>query len=303
MLDADALDRAVREARIPFSVRCLNEVASTNEEVKRLIGTGGSEGAVVTSIVQTGGYGRQGRRWASPAGGLYLSVLLRPLDHGVLPEHLPPLSLVIALAVREVLQPYAGGESISVKWPNDVLCPQGKLCGISLEAIGGAVCAGIGINVFAPDEPPATKGAFPPAYLWEVGGIGRQDVSCGKALDEGVFGFDSASDAREHECGCRELLCECAPERTGVLEKIAAELLRALDGRYARWVSEGFGVFLEEYESCAFLTGRTVGILSMGGDIVAEGRVVRIDERGNLVLCDATGREHTVSSGEAHVAL
>lgn len=303
MLDAAALGRALQGARIPFSVRCYNEVASTNEEVKRLIGAGASEGAVVTSLVQTGGYGRQGRQWASPAGGLYLSVLLRPLDHGVLPEALPTLSLVIALAVREVLQPYADNENVSVKWPNDVLCSQGKLCGISLEAIGGAVCAGIGVNVFAPDELPVTKGAFPPAYLWEVGGIGRRDLGCGKVLGERVADFDTASDAREHERDCGELPCECVPERTGVLEKIAADLLRALDGRYARWASEGFGVFLEEYESCAFLTGRTVGILSMGGDIVARGRVVRIDERGNLVLCDAAGREHAVSSGEAHIAL
>lgn len=303
MLDAEAVKGAVHGAGISFCVRCFDEVASTNEEVKRLIGAGASEGAVVTSIVQTGGYGRQGRQWASPAGGLYLSVLLRPLDHGVLPEALPTLSLVVALAVREALQPYVDDGSVSVKWPNDVLCSKGKLCGISLEAIGGAVCVGIGINVFAPDELPATTGAFPPAYLWGAGGIGRQDVGCGKALGEQVSGFDNASDAREHERGCGESPRECAPERTGALEKIAADLLRALDGRYSRWVSEGFGVFLEEYESCAFLTGRTVGILSMGGDIVAEGRVVRIDERGNLVLCDAAGREHAVSSGEAHVAL
>lgn len=274
MLDADALDRALRGARIPFSVRCHNEVASTNEEVKRLIGAGAPEGAVVTSIAQTGGYGRQGRQWASPAGGLYMSVLLRPFEHGVSPEVLSTLSLVIALAVREVLQPYAADESIAVKWPNDVLCSQGKLCGISLEATGGAVCAGIGVNVFAPDEPPATKGAFPPAYLGRIAGFAR-----GGASGEGE------------------------PDGACVLEALFADLLKALDRRYARWVSEGFGAFTEEYDSCAFLTGRTVGISAMNGDIVVEGKVVRVDERGNLVLRDADGCERAIASGEAHVVL
>ncbi|WP_139651665.1 biotin--[acetyl-CoA-carboxylase] ligase [Raoultibacter phocaeensis] len=275
MLDAAVIEEAVRGTRVPFAVTCFDEIESTNEEIKRLIASGAAEGTVVTSIVQTGGYGRQGRRWASPAGSLYLSVLLRPLGHGVAQGSLPTLSLVVALAVRETLRAY-GARGVCVKWPNDVLCDQGKLCGISLEALDRSVCIGIGINVFAPDEFPPTTGAFQPAYLERVG-------------DLGAFG--------------KRVLSEPEALRNEVLETLAAHLLAALDRCYARWLAEGFEAFTSEYHDCAFLNGRSVGISSMSGDIVASGRVVRVDERGNLVLLDEHGREHCIASGEAHVVL
>src|SRR5699024_199764 len=72
------------------SVLC-DEVSSTNDEVKRAIDAGEAEGLVVRALRQSGGYGRQGRVWASPEGGLYCSLLLRPQ---VTPAALPTLSLV-----------------------------------------------------------------------------------------------------------------------------------------------------------------------------------------------------------------
>ena len=83
-----------------FRVVNYDEVSSTNELVKRAIEAGEPEGYAVCARRQTGGYGRQGRAWSSPEGGLYLSVLLRP---DVSPGQLPTLSLVAALAVRRAL--------------------------------------------------------------------------------------------------------------------------------------------------------------------------------------------------------
>lgn len=298
MLDAAIIERAANTGRVSFAVTCHDEVGSTNEEVKRLIGLGAPEGAVVTSIVQTGGYGRQGRRWASPAGSLYGSFLLRPLDHGVAACELPTLSLAVALAVRDALVPYAGDREVFVKWPNDLLCDQGKLCGISLEAIGGAVCIGVGINVFAPAEPPATTGAFQPAYLERIGDLCLHgDVYAGERPD--VLG-----DAHDGAACIGERLSD-DPEkcRTQVLETLAGQFLVALDRRYARWLDEGFGAFVGEYNDHAFLNGRKVGISSLNGTIVASGLVERVDARGSLVLLDEYGNEQLVASGEAHVVL
>ena len=56
----------------------LDEVASTNEIVKNALREGKAEGLVVRARRQSGGYGRQGRPWDSPEGGLYMSLLLRP---------------------------------------------------------------------------------------------------------------------------------------------------------------------------------------------------------------------------------
>lgn len=269
MLDAIAIERSLQDTRLHFSLHCHDEVDSTNEVVKALIAGGGPEGSAVTSIVQSGGYGRQGKLWASPEGGLYLSVLLRPLDHGVRPEELATLSLVVGLAVREALRAYDESGDISVKWPNDVLCSRGKLCGISLEAVCGAVCVGIGVNVFEPDQVVETVGAFKPAYI-------------------------------EH--GSHPLR-EAAKGRDGILETIASQVLITLDRRYGLWLEQGFEAFIDEYNERAFLTGCTVDIVSMGGDSIAAGKVMRVDVHGNLVLVDSEGREHCASSGEAHVVL
>ena len=95
----------------PFRIALHEEVASTNDEVKRALEAGEPEGLVVRALRQVSGYGRQGRSWTSPEGGLYCSLLLRPQ---VAPRELPTLSLVVhsgyfvptkaMLAVRETTE-------------------------------------------------------------------------------------------------------------------------------------------------------------------------------------------------------
>ena len=100
------------------------------------------EGAVAVAEHQTAGRGRTGRRWEDTEGrSLLCSVLLRPAG-----GPLPQLSLVVALAVAEAIEDVAALSPL-VKWPNDLLVDGRKLAGILLEASGGAVIAGIGINV------------------------------------------------------------------------------------------------------------------------------------------------------------
>lgn len=101
---------------------------------------------------QTGGRGRRGRVWQSLAGGsLQFSIgwAMQPIPAtpGVLP-------LAVAVAVAETLRRY--GADASIKWPNDILCRQGKLAGILLEMLARAgqsrlVC-GVGLNIDAPSE-------------------------------------------------------------------------------------------------------------------------------------------------------
>ncbi|MFR1637678.1 MAG: biotin--[acetyl-CoA-carboxylase] ligase [Eggerthellaceae bacterium] len=85
---------------------------------------GEPEGLVVRALRQVSGYGRQGRSWTSPEGGLYCSLLLRPQ---VAPRELPTLSLVVGMAVRRALVALAGAraeEAVRIKWPNDVVLAQ-----------------------------------------------------------------------------------------------------------------------------------------------------------------------------------
>lgn len=254
---------------LAFRLRMLDEVTSTNDEVKRALEAGEPEGLAVSARRQTGGYGRQGRTWASPEGGLYLSLLLRPsVDAAVLPT----LSLVTALAVRRAvagLLPAEAAENVQVKWPNDLVVPAAgrlpdpafrKLCGISLEAHAGGVCVGIGVNVEPPDaaDAAAVGGKNVPVYLPELGFEGNVD-------------------------------------------DVAAAVLHAFAPLYRAWLAEGFAPLAGEYAAHASLTGHSVRMVNLTGEPVAEGTVASVDAFGRLVLRASDGSCVPVASGEAHL--
>ncbi len=127
---------------------------STNTEVARLAVDGAEEGVSVVADEQTAGRGRLQRAWSSPKGaGLYFSILLRPK---LALDRWPLITFVAALATGDALLE-ASEVQTDIKWPNDLLANDRKICGILAEAIetpaGRAVVLGIGINL--------TNQAFP----------------------------------------------------------------------------------------------------------------------------------------------
>ena len=129
-------------------------VTSTNSEVARLAAEGAEEGLAIVADEQTAGRGRLQRAWSSPRGaGLYFSVLLRPR---ITADRWPLITFAAALATSDALLE-AGEVQTDIKWPNDLLASERKICGILAEAIetptGRAVVVGIGINL--------TNSAFP----------------------------------------------------------------------------------------------------------------------------------------------
>jgi BirA family biotin operon repressor/biotin-[acetyl-CoA-carboxylase] ligase len=133
-------DAPARSPRLGRPLVRLAEATSTNDLAKRLADAGVAEGAVVVAARQTHGRGRLGRAWASPPGGLWCSVLLRPGRgaHGL-------LSLAVGVATAEAVE--AAGVPAALRWPNDVLVAGRKVAGVLLEAAGAAVVAGVGVNV------------------------------------------------------------------------------------------------------------------------------------------------------------
>lgn len=133
---------------------------STLDAIHDLGAQGAPTGTVVLAEEQSAGRGRDGRTWRSPAGGVWLGMLLRP--------PLPPagvLSLRIGLVLADVVESVLGiratslsGPRAGLKWPNDVLVDDRKVAGILCESRwqGDALQwlgVGIGINV-ANDVPP-----------------------------------------------------------------------------------------------------------------------------------------------------
>ncbi len=131
----------------------LSECASTNDECLRRAEAGAPEGTLVVAETQTAGRGRLGREWLSePGQGLLFSFLARP---ALPPEVMVTLPLVAGCAVTMALRDQ--GFEAGLKWPNDVLIGERKVCGILCEAqtsskgIEGIV-VGVGINVGAVPE-------------------------------------------------------------------------------------------------------------------------------------------------------
>ena len=127
-----------------------DSIDSTNTYAKQLAVQGAAEGTVVIADHQTGGRGRLGRSFASPAGmGIYLSVILRP---DCRPDQLMHLTCAAGLAASDaVLQ--ATGQAPGIKWTNDLILSRRKLGGIltelSVDPQSGKVAwaiIGIGIN-------------------------------------------------------------------------------------------------------------------------------------------------------------
>lgn len=127
----------------------LDEIDSTNREVRRLGDAGAVEGTVVIADCQTGGKGRLGRTWFSPAGtGIWMSLLLRP---ELPPEKVSGITLMAATSVCRAIRS-ATGLNTQIKWPNDLVINGKKVCGILTESaiLDGELkfaVLGIGVNV------------------------------------------------------------------------------------------------------------------------------------------------------------
>ncbi len=152
------------EFRLEHHVR----VGSTNDEARRAAEAGAAPGLLVWADEQTGGRGRRGRQWHSPPGNLYLSALLDP---GPDFARAAQLSFACALAVHDALAAHVPAGLLGLKWPNDVLLAERKVCGILLESgrlAGGRayVIAGIGINL---RHAPAHTDGLPAIALAETG--------------------------------------------------------------------------------------------------------------------------------------
>ena len=138
-------------------LQVLPSASSTNTVLRELANAGAPEGQVVLANTQTGGHGRYGRSFFSPAdSGLYMSLLLRP--HGFSPEQATGLTTLAAVAACEAMEAVSGCKA-SIKWVNDVLIAGKKVCGILTEGAFSLenqsmeyVVVGVGINVYPPRE-------------------------------------------------------------------------------------------------------------------------------------------------------
>lgn len=230
-------------------------VDSTNTMAKRLAAEGAEEGTVVIAETQRKGRGRLGRKWESPKGGLWFSLILRPKTH---PSKLSLITFMSSVAVAKALQEMYG-LAVQVKWPNDVLVGNKKVCGILTEAnvkgeVVNFVVVGIGINV---------------------------------NIDLHSF----PQNLRESAISLKILL-----QKTVDKEKLLQLLFKKFKHYYGLFQREKYHVLLAEWKELAAFLGKPVEIASLGERFV--GKAVDVDENGALIIELENGSLRKIFSGD-----
>ena len=131
------------------------EIGSTNDEAKTKLTEieNSTDSLAIFAEQQTSGRGRSGKTWESPANvniylsfGWYSSLKLSDLEG---------LSLASGVEISNHLEPIIG-ESLKLKWPNDLFLSEKKTGGILVETTsnkeGTSIVIGVGLNVLMSDK-------------------------------------------------------------------------------------------------------------------------------------------------------
>ncbi len=329
------------ESAAPFDIVRFTDIDSTNRFIKEEIRHGAPEWRIAFARQQTQGYGRHGKPWSSPLGGLYFSVLLNPAKHNKPVFEFPTLSLCASLALRRSLLAYGLTANLGIKWPNDVvvadpaavvhrpaslrkgvefdkfpnpkeslvagncarIAPWAKLAGVSLEAVDTSVCLGVGVNVFR-SEPRGEK---------QVEYSSPVEHTQESLQESRAFSSNSKYwPAYLAEMGDIGLFQGAQPEthvppegmseaQIGFIEQLLFILLEDLQKAYNEWIIKGFSPFKDEYQASSFLQGKHVQLRAQSDGKLCEGVVCGVDEYGRLCLIDDLGALIHASSGEVHI--
>jgi len=145
LLLSDEIQHNLNTSFIGKQTLYFDRIDSTNLKA-RALAPDCPNGTVIVAEQQLEGRGRMGREWESPRGGVWFSVILKP---DMSPDHIYRLTLVAGLSVAKVLVDM--GIPAQIKWPNDIIIHEKKVCGILTEVdaemdVVNFVILGIGIN-------------------------------------------------------------------------------------------------------------------------------------------------------------
>ncbi len=241
----------------------LDSIDSTSRELLDRARAGEPEGLVLVAEEQTAGRGRQGRSWLSPPGrGLTFSALRRP---DVPARQASRWTWIAGLAAHAAVQRLLPSPGAWLKWPNDLLVGERKLCGLLCDLLCegervGAIVVGIGVNVRAPPD------GWPPELA-------------DRAISLEEAGADPGSDARD---------------------ALLADVLRELVARERDYLERGPGPLMESVrEAMAPMFGRRVRA-EIGGELRAV-TVHDVRDSGALEVVDESGAVRQLMAGDVHL--
>ncbi len=224
-------------------------LASTQDRARELARAGTPDGTLVVAGVQTGGRGRLGRHWGSPAGGLWMSLVLRPAFEARLASRITQTAAVgAAKALWEI------GVEARIKWPNDLLVGGKKICGILAESSAG-----------------------------HAGGPANE-----RRLDYAILGVGMNANLDPADLGVQDREITTIRSELG-RDTDLLDLLRALLTNLAVEMGRigDFGAVLDEWRNLNCTLGENVRVRRFGQTI--EGRAVDLTGDGALLLATGGG--------------
>lgn len=204
----DIITREEIESMLPDGLAVTNvvyyhETDSTNTRAKQEAEEGEKSGTLFITECQTGGRGRRGRSWESPAGsGIWMSLLLRP---EIKPFDASMLTIVAAMGMKDAIEEIIGdgvtagagdgnvagdgagdgagkgGIHCKIKWPNDIVLGDRKICGMLTEMSAETdwinyVVIGIGVNVNTTEFDDSIKDTASSILLQTGRSVKRSDI-------------------------------------------------------------------------------------------------------------------------------
>ena len=240
------------------NIKIYKTLESTNKTAKEMAVAGAEHGTVIIADSQTKGRGRYSRSYFSPSGGLYMSIILRPEVLNF--ENPTSVTAFAAVAVCEAIESISE-KTPKIKWVNDVLIDEKKVCGILTEAVtdfeSGSldwIVLGIGINVYIKTED------FPDDL---------QSSATSIFPDEKMY---------------------------GVRNKLSAEIINRILGFE---IMPREAEIFRKYKKRLAMLGKEVIVIQNKNEYKAT--VIDIDAVGHLVVKNENGEIITVSSGEIRV--
>lgn len=239
-------------------VYSFDTIDSTNSYAKKVAMSEEDVPFLVIADSQQAGRGRRGRSWSSKKGeGIFMSLVVKP---SIPPEDAPKLTLLTALAITKALEKVAKVTPM-IKWPNDLILGQKKVCGILTEMSSEMdyihyVVIGMGINVHGQAFEDEVKDVATSLWLQGRKGLHRSDL--------------------------------------------VSAIVEAFETYYNQFIStKTLDAFVEEYNARLIHKEKQVRVQTKDGE--REGIAHGIDAQGNLIVEFEDGTTEAIISGEVSV--
>lgn len=236
----------------------LDSIDSTNNYAKKLAEKGASHGTTVIANEQTAGKGRMGRSFSSPKNtGLYMSIILRP-DIAV--NQVQLITSYLAVITAQAIDTLYGCHT-GIKWVNDIMLNDKKVCGILTEASVSCESA---------------------SFRYIIAGIGVNIGTVKSIFDAELLNIASSL---EDETGKIIRRCE-----------LAAAIINTLEDRITAFEN---GSFIDEYRQRSWILGREITVTQNGTQ--TDAKAIDIDSSAGLIVEYADGTRSVINSGEARI--